>query len=466
MHFCCCKKVPLINCFLLSLLSLFFFSGCEGPAKWQAGVRTVEVVKVGDEFRLLRYGKPYFIKGAGAFSHFEELKEAGGNSIRIWSTNDAGHVLDQAHEHGLTVNLGVWITREKEGFNYDDKKEVDRQFEHVKRQVLKYKDHPALLMWSIGNEMNKGATNLRMWDSLNEIAEMIHTIDPNHPVTTAFMDVPQRIIKIVKERCPHLDILSFNTYGALATVSEEIEKSVWEGPYIISEFGSKGYWEVEETSWGASFEPTSSEKARFIQEKYEKFILTNKDKCLGSYAFLWGYKPEKTHTWFSYFSEEGEKTEAVDVFHYLWEGKQPDNFAPKVNSLRVKEGLDINNLIVWPGDTITTEIEAFDPEGDSLSYHWEVFPDVELDDGAVDRVKKPDPVPGRILSADGARVRWIPPVEKGDYRLFVKVTDGNNNMAGANIPLHVGDIQRDEVSEIQPNGRNYFQRLLNSLLPE
>ncbi len=43
---------------------------------------------------------------------------------------------------------------------------------------MEYKDHPALMIWSIGNELNHGATNPKVWDAVNEISEMIHEIDP------------------------------------------------------------------------------------------------------------------------------------------------------------------------------------------------------------------------------------------------------------------------------------------------
>lgn len=424
-----------------SLFFCFFLCFCsrqDRPEKWKASGHNVEVVKNGEEFQLLRYGKPYFIKGAGAYANFEELKKYGGNSIRVWDTNDAGRILDKAQELGLTVSLGIWMTREKEGFKYDDKRAVEMQFNHIKHQVEKYKDHPALLMWIVGNEMNKGSTNVRMWDAINEVAKMIHEIDPNHPTSTALMDVPFREISFIKSRCPHLDILSINTYGGVASLPKEIEKSDWDGPYILSEFGAKGYWEVPKTSWDEPMEQNSSKKAAFIKEKYENFIIKDSDRCLGSYVFLWGQKQEKTHTWFSLFSEKGEKTEAVDVLTYLWTGSWPQNRAPKAGSLKIMEEPDSLNILVRPGSILTAKMEAFDPEGDSLQYQWEVLPEIEIKDGAVDRIGKPKPVEGSILSVEGAMARFKAPAKEGPYRLFVYARDGHNSMATANIPFYVG----------------------------
>ena len=51
--------------------------------------------------------------------------------------------------------------------------------------MLKYKDHPALLAWIIGNEANLRFKNPKVFDAINDISKMIHQVDPNHPTTTA-----------------------------------------------------------------------------------------------------------------------------------------------------------------------------------------------------------------------------------------------------------------------------------------
>ncbi|MFP4340538.1 MAG: glycoside hydrolase family 2 TIM barrel-domain containing protein [Cyclobacteriaceae bacterium] len=450
--------LPSLLCF-----SSFLFSACDTPEKWQKTGATVEIVREGERFQLLRHGKPYFIKGSGAYSNFEMLAEAGGNSIRIWDTNDATRILDQAHALGLSVNLGIWLTREKEGFNYDDKRAVEKQFEHAKRQVLKYKDHPALLMWSIGNEMNKNSRNIRVWDAINEIAAMIHRLDPNHPVTTAIMGSKFRTIKIITERCPELDLLSFNVYGTLPELAEDMEKSTWDGPYIVSEYGSLGYWEVDHTSWGSPIEPSSSQKADQIETMYKEHIRGNSEKCLGAYAFYWGNKHEKTHTWFSFFSSKGEKTEPVDILNYLWKGDLPKNQAPKIEELKLGARLDKENLFVSRDSVYSAKIIASDPENDSLQYTWEILPEIEIDDGAVERVAKPRPIDQSIVSAKGPLVHWKAPPQAGAYRLYVKVTDNHNNMATANLPFFVEDEADTALPAKEARVESYVRSLSESL---
>ena len=78
----------------------------------------------------------------------------------------AREVLDRAHSLGLTVMMCIEIGRERLKFNYDDSKAVARQLEYARREVLKYKDHPALLAWMIGNEPNLRYKNPKVFDAI------------------------------------------------------------------------------------------------------------------------------------------------------------------------------------------------------------------------------------------------------------------------------------------------------------
>ena len=435
-------RLAFTKTYLPYFLLLITLLGCDGKDYHTGNSTTgsvVKIIKKDNDYQLLRNGEPYFIKGAGGYTNYDLILKHGGNSIRVWDTNDAGRILDKAHELGLTVCLGIWIIREKEGFNYDDKKAVQKQYEQIKREVLKYKDHPALLMWNIGNEVNAGATNVRVWDAVNDIAKMIHELDPNHPTTTTLMDVQFRAIRHIVNRSPYIDILSINSYGGIASLPDNIRKSDWEGPYIISEFGAKGYWEAEETKWKEPIEQTSTEKAYFIREKYQLFIENETSRCLGSYIFYWGQKQEKTHTWFSLFSEKGEKTEMVDMMQYLWKGTWPENRAPLVvRDIHLNGKKANHHAILQAEEPGIAEVIALDPEEDSLSYYWEVLPEIEVSDGAVDRIKRPKPVEGVLPQfSNSPSVTLRAPEKEGAYRLFVTISDGNNNIATANIPFYV-----------------------------
>ena len=137
-------KLILCAALVLSVGSLF----CQ--------VNHVEVKKnARGEFRLFRNGEEYFIKGGGGSDHWDELVKIGGNSVRTWSTDNAKQMLDEAQRLGLTVMLGMWLQHERHGFDYDDSLKVKAQLEQFRKVVLEVKDHPALLLWGIGNEVDR-----------------------------------------------------------------------------------------------------------------------------------------------------------------------------------------------------------------------------------------------------------------------------------------------------------------------
>jgi len=142
----------------------------------------VEVVQNADgSWQLLRGGQPYFIKGAGGDAPKDILANAGGNTFRTWGVGDeTGDLLDLAHSLGLTVVVGHWLGHERHGFDYSNEESVNEQFERVRRDVLAHKDHPALLLWGVGNEMEGFAegNNPAIWSHVQDIAAMIRELDP------------------------------------------------------------------------------------------------------------------------------------------------------------------------------------------------------------------------------------------------------------------------------------------------
>src|SRR5262245_56082046 len=124
------------------------------PVAALAGGDMPTVVKVQrDEtgYHLLRDGRPYVSKGGGGRVYLDALKEAGGNSLRTWGEDDLEPLLDQANELGLTVTVGIWLRQERQGFNYADADSVRREVEKARAFFRRYRRHPALLLWGLGN---------------------------------------------------------------------------------------------------------------------------------------------------------------------------------------------------------------------------------------------------------------------------------------------------------------------------
>jgi hypothetical protein len=388
-------------------------------------------------YQLLRNGQPYFIKGAGGSTYINRVADYGGNSIRTWGTQNGKAVLDSAHKHGLTVLMGLNVARERHGFNYDDTEAVNKQLQLLKVEVEKFKDHPALLAWGIGNELNLHYKNPKVWDAVNEISQMIHQIDPNHLTTTVLAGANKTVIDYIKERCKDIDILSINTYGGLASLPETIRNAGWDRAYMVTEWGPTGHWEGLKTEWGISIEETSSEKAAVYKKRYDYSMNRDKDKCLGSYVFLWGQKQERTPTWYGLFTEKGEESEVVDVMQFLWTGKWPENQAPHIYSLQLDLKKATDNIYLTPGSSHDLLAVATDPDNDHLSYRWEILPEPKEFSEGGDREDRPMPILNRVTSSGNGRAAMQAPDREGPYRIFVYITDGHNNVATANVPFFV-----------------------------
>ncbi|WP_297762015.1 glycoside hydrolase family 2 TIM barrel-domain containing protein [uncultured Muriicola sp.] len=401
----------------------------------------VEIEETKGAFQLLVNKEPFFIRGAGLeFGDIKTLAKHKGNSFRTWRTNNgrrtAREILDEAHKYGLMVCMGLEVGRERHGFDYNDPNEVNRQLEAIRKEVLQLKDHPALLMWGIGNELNLRYTNAKVWDAVNDISKMIHEVDPNHLTTTSLSGIFRKEVQCIKERCPDLDVLSFQLYGSLPILPKKVRQFGWEGPYIVSEWGATGHWEVPKTSWGAPIEENSTVKAANYLKRYNAGIGADPEQCIGSYVFLWGNKQERTPTWYGMFLEDGEETEAVDVMHYIWNGSWPVHRSPKIDSFILNGKTAYENVILAPNQKYPAIVETTNYQNNPIKYRWEVLPEsTDLKDGG-DYEEKQAAVEGVLKEQDENTV-FIKTPAAGKYRLFVYATDSNKLAATANIPFLV-----------------------------
>jgi len=420
------------------LIVLSFQTYSLGQSKIIDHAIKVEVKESGNKFQLFRDGEPYYLKGAGGgLDKIASLAKHGGNSIRTWSTHNGRAILDSAETYGLTVLMGLHVERERHGFDYNDNEAIQEQLLRIRSEIEKYKNHPALLAWGIGNELNLNYSNKKVWNAVEEIAEMIHEIDGNHPVTTMLAGIAKDEVDYIKENCKSLDFLSVQMYADVINVRQRIKEAGWDGPYAITEWGATGHWEVAKTGWGAAIEQTSTERAKTVKERYEKAIALDTTQCLGSYVFLWGQKQERTPTWYGLFLESGEEMESIDVMQYLWTGQWPANRAPRIEDITLEGKTRYQNIRLRPGEEVNLKFHAFDLENDPLQINAELLPEsTDLGEGG-DFEKRPKTIHGLIRSDLPGSIFFLSPKEAGAYRIFVYVRDGNNNAATANVPFYV-----------------------------
>lgn len=436
------KKI--INYIALSLLPVFI--SCNTPTMkddqndLNNGPRKVEL-RQNDEgqYRLYVNDTAFYVQGAGLeFGNRKALAAHGANSFRTWRTTNAIAVLDEAEELGLMVLMGIEVGRERHGFNYNDEQWVAQQKEEIRQQIIKLKDHPALLAWGIGNELNLRYSNKKVWDAVNDISKMIHEIDGNHPTTTMLAGIAKQEIDYMAEHCQDIDFLSVQLYGRIIDLPHFLEQAGYDGPYMVTEWGATGHWEVPSTEWGAAIEQSSTEKAENIKERYEKAILSDDQYCLGSYVFLWGQKQERTPTWYGLFTEAGEETEAIDVMHRFWNnGKEPKNRCPQMSNVRLNGLQAVDNIYVKPSSTLHLTYQTSDADNDSLFIRFEVLHEsTDLKDGG-DKESRPEAVDGLLVASEPGSLMFKAPENEGAYRVFLYVLDSHNHAATVNVPFVV-----------------------------
>lgn len=397
----------------------------------------VEVVYADGQYGLTRGGEPYYIKGAGGHEYLDELVSLGGNSIRTWSAEDAQEILDNAHERGLTVMFGLWVQHERHGFDYNDELAVKKQLDLFTSTVRKYKDHPALLLWCIGNEMDLFYTNTKVWNAVQDIAAMIHKEDPNHPTSLVTAGLDSNEVQEVLRKVPDLDIYGFNTYGDIAKHSQNVRNYGWKGPYIISEWGPNGHWEVESTKWGAPIEQTSTEKSQSYRKRFDNYIDAKRGDCIGSYVFLWGQKQETTSTWYGLFTPEGYPTEPLDQLYEVWQGAPSANLSPTVGQLVLDGKTGKESVYLKSKDVYQAQIDWNGADSNKMNVEWVVYPESNATSAGGDFESSLQPVLGSLSKRKDKTVQLRAPSKEGAYRLFVFVRNKENKTAYANIPFYV-----------------------------
>lgn len=418
----------------------FLYAGCH---QVEPGVKNhkVFIKKTADGYKLYRNGHPFYIKGAAGFSYLPMLKEAGGNTIRTWDTVNIASILDEAYTHDIAVIAGLPMTESFYlDYFYQDTAKVAAQQEAFIKIVERHKNHPALLMWCLGNELDfpYKPNYTPFYSAFNNLLDSIHLMDPDHPVTTALINFQRRSIINIRLKIPDLDLISINTFGKLTTLKEDLHNFswFWDGPYLITEWGTNGPWEVENTAWGSPIENTSTKKAERFQEMYEQYMPTKDPRFLGSFVFYWGRKQERTPTWFSLFSEDSIASEAVGTLQYIWTGTRPVNRAPFIQYMLVENKGARDNIIFEVNTVKTAEVFMHDPEGDSVTIHWQILPEDWYYE-YTDSVRIPKPLEELVLSANDKKLEFSTPSQEGPYRIFVEVFDNQGNYATANTPIYV-----------------------------
>ena len=405
--------------FLLSLSSFAALSAL-------AAGSVVKITGSEGSWGLTFNGKPYFVNGGGGGGSKALLKEIGGNSFRTWGANAAKKDLDEAAKYGETVTIGFWLGHAKHGFSYKNQQALDDTERDVLETVKRIKDHPALLTYTLGNEMELGQPDpVEMWQFINRLAKKVKEIDPNHPVGTVVADIWKEKADHMIKYADALDFIGFNSYGGATSVGKRWRELGGKKPYILTEYGPKGAGECGKAPNGLPLEWTSTYKAKWYNDVYEQTILADKGKyCLGGYVF----------TWFGTMLPDGTKLEVVRTLAEKW-GKKVANRCPQITEMKV------SNDAPAEGASFTASVSAKDPDGDMLTWMWTVVDEASFYGEAGLGLAMPEGWDESIVAGQGTPKVTVKLPGGGNYRLYAYCFDGKGNAAYANWPV-VGKGQK------------------------
>lgn len=381
------------------------------------------------------------MKGASGDSHFGILRDCGGNTLRIWDTTDLQTVLDSANAHHIAVVVGLPVQHSEELDFYENPVLVKKQFEAFRKLVNQYKNNPAILMWCVGNELtfpNRIAYR-PFYKAFNDLTDMIHQDDPDHPVTTTILNFNKKYITNLSLRCD-IDLISFNIFSRLPELRQELKDFAWfwDGPYMLLEWGINGPWDgTEQTAWSAYIEDTSWKKAEILRNRYQQSMPLEDPRFLGASVFFWGNKQETTPTWFSLFDETGAASEPVKTMKFLWTDSMPTTRFPEIKYMLLSEKGARDNIFLNPDEITNARIVLPETGGSFNKIKWQLFREDWYKKDNINSTKKLIPLWDAVHSDGGSLATIKAPKEEGPYRLFATVYADNGTFASCNTPFYV-----------------------------
>ena len=190
---------------------------------------------------------------------FQLMKEMGVNTLRIYyqpyMKSDKLFLEKMYEGYGFKVAMSNFLGKYaigsgaswSEGTDYDNPVHQKHMMEYVKQMVMEFKDEPFILMWILGNENNYGvASNAdkkpeAYYKFVNEVAKMIKSIDPNHPVAICNGDT--LFLEKFGKLDPDVDAFGANVYRGdygFGSFWDQVAENAGK-PAFITEYGAPAW---------------------------------------------------------------------------------------------------------------------------------------------------------------------------------------------------------------------------------
>ncbi|GAB3228846.1 discoidin domain-containing protein [Glycomyces halotolerans] len=441
--------------------------GCTADSGGAGEAAAVEVTGGSGNWQLTVDGEPFTVKGltwgpstAEAERWMPELVDMGVNTLRTWGTDASTEpLLDSAAAHGVKVMLGFWLLPgggPGSGGCIDyttDQSYKDDTLADIVGWVETYRDHPGVLMWNVGNESVLGLGNCYDGAELeaqrgaytafvNDVAVAIHGVDDQHPVTST--DAWTGAWPYYEANAPDLDLLSVNAYGDVCGVRQDWIDGGYDRPYIITETGPIGEWEVPDDANGVPDEPGDVEKARAYLDAWD-CITGHEGVALGATMFHFGTEGDFGGVWFNLIPG-GNRRLAYDAVVEAYGGTPRSNTAPVISSM----DLGLDGPVVG-GEDFTVSMDVTDPDGDSIEF-------IPMVNSAYINDSWDMLLADYTVNADGTITVTAPEI-LGVWKLYVWAEDGQGNVGveSRSFEVTLPQVEGENLAAGSPTTASTFQ---------
>jgi hypothetical protein len=384
-------------------------------------------------------GKPFYIKGVGigemtgknGEDYLRLAQELGANAVRTWGTDQGTQdYFDTAWKYGLMVDAGIWLNFADgtSGHTYiGDSEYKEKKKREIEDYVNKFKKHPALLMWNIGNEAffftKDESERVELAKFLEEMVKFVHGLDPAHPVIYTSADTTA--LQYIHDYVTSLDIFGMNIYGSIRMSHTKWDKSGLDIPYCVTEYGPHGPWDVKKDANGASQDEPDQAKAAIYRDMTGQ-IMDFKGYNIGGFVFHLGETTQESLTWWN-INYKLFKRQAFWEVYKKYTGSSPSNLPPRITAFKLAKTKDIA-----PGEVVDITAEASDKDSNPLDFQFVVS---TAEEGVLKYYvnKEVD----TEIKCEGTRFKMVAPAKKGIYRIYLIVNDGYGNVAVANRSFRV-----------------------------
>ncbi len=403
------------------------------------------------KFKLISNGKPYYIIGVAyntahdwrdgnmpltrrqVEKDFEKIKAMGANTIRRYDNGFYDkNVLHIAKEYDLKVMYGFWFDPQID--YYRDTLRVKEYIKNVEEKVMAYKDYPSILSWSLGNETWGLLKNtyskpylVQVRNSYIKLIELlskrVHELDPNHPIFIGIEHLDYELpgeLAVCHDCLPSIDVIGINSYyreqiSELNKVTHQFDSL---RPYLISEFGPRGYWDSDKNRILKSqlIEDSETEKANWYKHQWINYVVAFKGYNIGGFAYCWHDRMEGTYTWFGLTDYKGRLKPSYYALKEVWT-KEKQEPIPQ---------FDIKPTGIKGDKQYSYTAISRSGKKDDFTYEWYLHKDEYLNLERINNVE---------YSSDGCSVKVKVPDDSLGYRLYLYVSDNKGNVSTSSVPI-------------------------------